>query len=149
MAEEPKPDMTRATLGQRIAILLIDGFASWWFLLAFVIVLSTWITINTINIGVPHFDPEPYIELNLVLSCIAAIQAPIVMIGGKLEALRSRLTAEMDLAVDKATSEIIREMYREHKVLTEEHASLVKQHGEQTELLKSIANRIGLNDTEL
>lgn len=118
-----KPALPSPRLGQRIAIALIDAFASWWFLLCFAITLFSWIAFNSNYVQKRPFDPYPYILLNLVLSCIAAVQAPIIMIGNKLETMRSQLTADLDLAVDEASSREIAEMRADYRALAEQHAS--------------------------
>ena len=69
---------TKETFGQRIA----DGIAkfggSWTFIIAFIFILVAWITLNTLPLFFEPFDKFPYILLNLALSCLAAIQAPII-----------------------------------------------------------------------
>lgn len=90
---------------------LADHFASfggsWKFIIAFACVLISWIVINSLALASRPFDPYPFILLNLILSCLAAIQAPIIMMSqNRLEA-KDRLRAEHDYRVNlKAELEI-------------------------------------------
>jgi uncharacterized membrane protein len=97
-----------ATFGERIA----DGVArwggSWWFISGFAVFLVVWSLLNTILLaGADRFDPYPFIFLNLLLSMLAAVQAPIIMMSQNRQAGRDRLQATMDYDVNlKAELEI-------------------------------------------
>lgn len=96
----------RLTFGQRAADLVAQFGGSWAFILLFFLVLVAWMWINTAALVRP-FDPYPYILLNLVLSCLAAVQAPIILMSQKRQAERDRLRAENDYEVNlKAELEI-------------------------------------------
>jgi len=69
------------TFGDRIADKIADYAGSWPFIIIFIIILFSWITVNSIQLFSHRFDPFPYILLNLVLSCIAALQAPVIMMS--------------------------------------------------------------------
>jgi uncharacterized membrane protein len=95
------------TPGQRLAdaVAVIGG--SWPFVLGFVLMLVLWIVLNSILLGRSAFDPYPYILLNLALSCVAAIQAPVIMMSQNRAAARDRLEADEDFRVNlKAELEI-------------------------------------------
>jgi len=95
------------TLGQRIADRVAEFGGSWSFILTFGLVLVVWIAINTLAVLRRPFDPFPYILLNLVLSCLAAVQAPIIMMSQNRQEARDRLRAENDYRVNlKAELEI-------------------------------------------
>jgi uncharacterized membrane protein len=84
---------------------MADFGGSWAFILSFAAVLTIWIVIN-LQVRTP-FDPFPFILLNLILSCIAAIQAPIIMMSQNRQEHRDRLRAEEDYKVNlKAELEI-------------------------------------------
>jgi len=91
--------------------LLSDGLAkfggSWTFIIFFGVVLAVWIVINALLAGAERFDPYPYILLNLILSCLAALQAPVIMMSqSRLEA-KDRLRSQNDYRVNlKAELEI-------------------------------------------
>jgi len=97
------------TFGERVA----DGVArfggSWAFIFAFATVLLSWVAINTILImGKEAFDPYPFILLNLFLSMLAAIQAPVIMMSQNRQDARDRIRSELDYQVNlKAELEIM------------------------------------------
>ena len=94
------------TIGQKLADSVTLFVGSWAFIVIFFIVLFAWMAVNTIIIWKP-FDPYPFILLNLVLSCIAAIQAPIIMMSQNRQAQKDSLRAEHDYKTDlKAELEI-------------------------------------------
>ena len=71
----------KATLGQHLADRMASFGGSWTFIIIFMTVLIVWIAINTVALLSKPFDPYPYILLNLVLSCLAAIQAPVILMS--------------------------------------------------------------------
>lgn len=91
---------TKETFGQRIA----DGIAkfggSWTFIIAFIFILVAWITLNTLPLFFEPFDKFPYILLNLALSCLAAIQAPIILMSQNRQTERDRVEADNDYEVN-------------------------------------------------
>ncbi len=95
------------TLGDRLADKIAEFGGSWVFICIFAGVLALWIVINTALLAQRPFDPYPFILLNLVLSCIAAIQAPVIMMSQNRQEDRDRLHAEHDYRVNlKAELEI-------------------------------------------
>lgn len=88
------------TFGQKIA----DGIAtfggSWTFIIIFIVVLASWIIVNTLPLFFEPFDKFPYILLNLALSCLAAIQAPIILMSQNRQAERDRVEADNDYEVN-------------------------------------------------
>ncbi|PIR04515.1 MAG: cyclic nucleotide-binding protein [Candidatus Magasanikbacteria bacterium CG11_big_fil_rev_8_21_14_0_20_39_34] len=94
------------TLSERMADKLTEFMGSWFFIGFFLFVLLSWMFLNAM-IYINHWDPYPFILLNLVLSCLAAIQAPIILMSQNRQAQRDRLTANYDYAVNrKAEREI-------------------------------------------
>jgi uncharacterized membrane protein len=95
------------SFGDRLA----DGFArfggSWVFLISFAVILAMWMGINSAASGRFDFDPYPFIFLNLILSCLAAVQAPIILMSQRRAEMKDRLRAESDYRVNlKAELEI-------------------------------------------
>lgn len=89
----------KLSVGDRIADSMASFGGSWPFILIFLAILLTWIMLNSIpNFKV--FDPYPFILLNLVLSCLAAIQAPIIMMSQNRQEQKDRLRAEQDYQVN-------------------------------------------------
>jgi len=97
----------KQTVGERFADKLAAGAGSWKFIVGFTIILIIWIAINSVILLWKPFDPYPFILLNLVLSCIAAIQAPIILMSQNREEAKDRLRSEHDYRVNlKAELEI-------------------------------------------
>jgi uncharacterized membrane protein len=99
--------LEQRTLGQRMSDGLAKFGGSWTFLLSFGLFLTIWMGINIAIGATKSFDPYPFILLNLVLSCIAAIQAPIIMMSQKRQDAKDRLRSRNDYQVNlKAELEI-------------------------------------------
>src|SRR5436190_332274 len=95
----------RLTFGQRIADKVASFGGSWPFIIIFGAVMTVWMGVNIA--GAAHFDPYPFILLNLALSTVAAIQAPIIMMSQNRQASKDKLLAENDYQVNlKAEMEI-------------------------------------------
>lgn len=95
------------TLGERLADKIADFGGSWTFILIFLAALGIWMAINAAEGEARAFDPYPFILLNLVLSCVAALQAPVIMMSQKRQEEKDRLRAENDYRVNlKAELEI-------------------------------------------
>jgi uncharacterized membrane protein len=95
------------TFGQRLADRIASFGGSWSFIIIFGAILVVWITINSIMLFTRPFDPYPFILLNLVLSCLAAMQAPIIMMSQNRQESKDRVRAEHDYQVNlKAEIEI-------------------------------------------
>jgi len=95
------------TLGERMADKLADFGGSWRFIGIFCGLLFLWIVINSALIIWKPFDPYPFIFLNLILSCLAAIQAPVILMSQNRQEARDRLQAEYDYRINlKAELEI-------------------------------------------
>jgi len=104
----------RLTLGQKTADSLTKWAGSWVFILSFLGFIILWMAFNTYiwfkHLSGDPFDPYPYILLNLVLSCLAALQAPIILMSQNREAQRDRLRAEYDYLVNRKAEKEIREI---------------------------------------
>ncbi len=88
------------TLGQRLADKITAFAGSWFFIAMFLLVLFAWMLINATFILSNPFDPYPYILLNLILSCLAAIQAPVILMSQNRAADRDRRQAELDYKIN-------------------------------------------------
>jgi len=117
---------SKKTFGQKAADALTKWAGSWAFILIFVIIMVAWIFINGYYLtryasGKP-FDPFPFILLNLALSCLAAIQAPIILMSQNREAQKDRIRAEYDYAVNRKAereiNEIKEQLFRIEKKIT-------------------------------
>ena len=107
-----KPENAREkyTLGQRAADTIAKFAGSWAFIFCFTGILILWMVINTV-LASKAFDPYPFILLNLVLSCVAAIQAPLIMMSQNRQEEKDRRRAENDYKVNLKTEIMIEDLY--------------------------------------
>ena len=97
----------RMTVGERIADRVASFGGSWTFIIIFAVIMLVWVALNTAALFSHHFDPYPYILLNLFLSMIAAIQAPVIMMSQNRQVAKDRLQADQDYEVNlKAELEV-------------------------------------------
>lgn len=95
------------TLGQKLADKIATFGGSWTFIISFFSFLTVWIVMNVIFLNSKTFDPYPFILLNLILSCLAAIQAPIIMMSQNRQEQKDRQRADHDYKINlKAELEI-------------------------------------------
>jgi uncharacterized membrane protein len=130
------------TRGQRLADRIAAVGGSWTFITWFVIVLFVWIVINSITLLSRPFDPYPYILLNLVLSCLAAIQAPVIMMSQNRQESRDRLHAMRDYQVNLKAELEIRHLHQKlDHLLTHQWERLVEIQEIQMELINEVRGR--------
>jgi uncharacterized membrane protein len=97
----------KRTIGERAADAVASFGGSWTFIMSFCLVLVVWMGVNVTGALIGTFDPFPFILLNLLLSCVAALQAPIIMMSQRRQEAKDRLRAENDYKVNlKAELEI-------------------------------------------
>ncbi|MFA6241476.1 MAG: DUF1003 domain-containing protein [Candidatus Hydrogenedentales bacterium] len=129
------------TFGQRIADRVAAIGGSWTFIIGFAVVLTIWIVLNSFILlrSGEDFDPYPYILLNLVLSMLAAIQAPLIMMSQNRHAAKDRLDATHDYEVNlKAELEIL-ELHRKIDELRDlQWKELLSMQQEQIRLLTEV-----------
>lgn len=89
----------KLTLGERLAYKIADFGGSWNFIFIFGGVLLLWVAVNSMMLIWRPFDPYPYLLLNLVLSCLAAIQAPVILMSQNRQESRDRLRSEHDYLI--------------------------------------------------
>lgn len=114
------------TFGQRTADKIAAFGGSWPFIITFAVVLASWITLNAIVLTKHAFDPYPFILLNLVLSCLAAIQAPIIMMSQNRQTEKDRLTAANDYLVNLKSEIIVEDLHYKIDLLMEQQAENTK-----------------------
>lgn len=102
------------TIGQKAADLVTRWAGSWVFILVFMALLIFWIILNSIWIFFgTAWDPRPFILLNLILSVLAALQAPIILMSQNRENQRDRLRAQYDYAVNRKAEKEIQELRKQ------------------------------------
>jgi uncharacterized membrane protein len=129
------------TFGQRLADKVAEFGGSWSFIVSFAVILVVWIAINSIAL-IWRFDPYPFILLNLVLSCIAALQAPVIMMSQNRQEAKDRLRAEHDYQINlKAELEIRHLNAKIDLLLTHQWHRLLEIQQIQTELIEELARK--------
>ena len=147
LIEDPNKKLEEvSTLGQRVS----DGVAriggSWPFIALFVLFLLAWVALNVASTGGHAFDPYPFIFLNLLLSMVAALQAPIIMMSQNRQATTDRQMAVHDYEVNlKAEIEIMALHEKMDALRTEQLASLLVKQQEQIDLLTTLLSRTDRN----
>lgn len=99
------------TFGQKASDKMAAFAGSWTFIISFTLVLIIWIIINALLLT-KAFDPYPFVLLNLVLSCVAAIQAPLIMMSQKRQEEKDRQRAENDYKVNLKCEIILEDLHR-------------------------------------
>ena len=120
------------TIGQRAADAIAKFAGSWAFIFAFTGVLILWMVVNTL-LAAKAFDPFPFILLNLVLSCVAAIQAPLIMMSQNRQEEKDRRRAENDYKVNLKTEIMIEDLYDKVNAILAKQSALEKKLQEQEE----------------
>lgn len=119
----------QASVGQKAADKIARFAGSWTFIIAFTVCLLLWMGINIIFLKTKAFDPYPFILLNLVLSCVAAVQAPLIMMSQNRQEEKDRIRAENDYRVNLKTEFIIRDMHKKMDLLIENQKKIINQSG--------------------
>lgn len=126
-----RPDSEKKyTLGQRAADAIAKFAGSWAFIFSFAGVLILWMVVNAI-LATKAFDPYPFILLNLVLSCVAAIQAPLIMMSQNRQEEKDRRRAENDYKVNLKTEIMIEDLYDKVNAILAKQAQIEKLLSEQ------------------
>lgn len=121
----------RMTLGERVADRVAAFGGSWTFIGIFAAIMLVWVILNTAALFAHHFDPYPYILLNLFLSMIAAIQAPVIMMSQNRQAAKDRLQADQDYQVNMKAELEVAHLHRKLDHLyerLEEHWARLENH---------------------
>jgi len=130
----------KLSFGERIADKVAEFGGSWKFIIIFMTILVVWIIINSIALLKRPFDPYPYILLNLVLSCVAAIQAPVIMMSQNRQEAKDRMRSEHDYQVNlKAEIEIRNLSEKVDHLLHQEWQRLLEIQEIQTDLMRELA----------
>lgn len=118
------------TFGQRAADILARFAGSWAFVISFALFLTCWIIANLLLLKQP-FDPYPFILLNLILSCLSALQAPLIMMSQNRQEEKDRKRSEGDYKINLKSEIIVEDM----------HYKLDTIIARQTEILKYLSEK--------
>lgn len=116
----------RLTFGERLADRVAAVGGSWGFIIGFGLFLAAWAVLNTVVLAAHAFDPFPFIFLNLMLSMLAALQAPIIMMSQNRQAAKDRLEARMDYETNLRAEAQIEELHAKIDALHADIARLVE-----------------------
>lgn len=132
-------DNVPLTVGQRMADKVASFGGSWTFIISFGIFLSIWISINTVVLLNKGFDPYPFILLNLILSCIAALQAPIIMMSQNRQEEKDRERSKLDYMINLKSELEIRTLHEkiDHLIIHQQR-DLFEIQQVQIEMMKDI-----------
>ena len=131
------------TLGQRLADKVASFGGSWTFIISFGIFITIWILLNIIILQAKSFDPFPFILLNLILSCIAALQAPVIMMSQNRQEEKDRERSKKDYMINLKSELEIRILHEkiDHLMLHQEQ-DLIEIQKLQIEMMNDILKRI-------
>ena len=139
-----------STVGERLSDKLASFGGSWTFLIIFGSILLVWITLNSIALLAKPFDPYPYILLNLVLSCLAAIQAPVIMMSQNRQEAKDRLRSQHDYQVNLKAELEIRHLHEKiDHLLSRQWERLVEIQQIQIDLMSEISHIREKSSTQL
>lgn len=128
LARDPNQEVQRQqTFGERASDALAAFGGSWTFILLFAVIIVAWALLNTEILGPRHdaFDPYPYVFLNLVLSMLAALQAPVIMMSQNRQARRDRIEASIDHEVNVRADIGIRSVDQRLKEMQEQTSEIL------------------------
>ena len=130
----------RLTFGERLADRVAAIGGSWKFIIGFGVFLAAWAVLNTVILAANAFDPFPFIFLNLMLSMLAALQAPIIMMSQNRQAAKDRLEARLDYETNLRSEAEIANLHAKVDALMDEVAVLVRmQMRDRGELEETVA----------
>jgi len=131
------------TYGERIADKVADFGGSWTFIISFAVFLLIWICTNIYWLGNKGFDPYPFILLNLILSSIAAIQAPVIMMSQNRQEDKDRERGRNDYMINLKSELEVRMLHEkiDHMIISQQE-EVLEIHKVQTDLMNDILKRI-------
>ena len=136
----PKEILTR---GQSVSDKVARFGGSWAFIISFFIILTIWIIYNVTAVKGDEFDPYPFILMNLILSCIAALQAPIIMMSQNRQEEKDRKRSENDYLINLKAELEIRSLDQKVDLLLQEQIKILfESQAKQMEILKKIEAKL-------
>ncbi len=132
-----------STFGQKLADGIAEFGGSWTFIISFFVFFGLWILANILFLRSHAFDPYPFILLNLILSCIASLQAPVIMMSQNRQENKDRRRARSDYMVNLKAEMEVRGLHSKIDILiADQMKNLFEIQQAQLELLQKIENKI-------
>jgi len=139
------PPIEIISRGQALSDKVARFGGSWNFIISFGVILTLWIIFNVIATGFLKFDPYPFILMNLILSCIAALQAPVIMMSQNRQEEKDRTRSENDYLINLKAEMQIRSLNQKIDLLLEEQIkTLFETQERQFALLSEIKAKLDL-----
>lgn len=131
------------TLGQRVADKVATFGGSWTFIIAFIVFLLVWICVNAFWLVNKGFDPYPFILLNLILSCVAALQAPVIMMSQNRQEEKDRERAKKDYMINLKSELEIRILHEklDHLIMHQQQ-ELIEVQKVQIDMMSDILKKV-------
>jgi uncharacterized membrane protein len=134
----------KLTAGEHLADIIAKFAGSWTFIMIFSCVILVWVSVNTLLLLSRPFDPFPFILLNLVLSCVAAMQAPVIMMSQNRQESKDRLRSEHDYVVNLKAELEIRNLHEKmDHLLANQWQRLLQIQEIQMDLMEELTHKSG------
>ncbi|SFW80917.1 DUF1003 domain-containing protein [Chitinophaga sancti] len=136
-------DGTNLTLGQRVADKIADFGGSWTFIISFFVFILLWMAANFFWLVNKGFDPYPFILLNLILSCLAALQAPVIMMSQNRQEEKDRIRAKNDYMINLKSELEVRILHEkiDHLIIHQQQ-DMMEMQQTQIEMLSEMSQSI-------
>lgn len=136
-------EIEEISIGQKMADKVASFGGSWRFIIAFGVFLLVWIVANALWLAHKAFDPYPFILLNLILSCVAALQAPVIMMNQNRQEEKDRERAKKDYMINLKSELEIRMLHEklDHLIIHQQH-ELIEIQKVQIEMMNDILKKI-------
>ena len=137
------PPLEKLTVGQKISDKVARFGGSWKFIIIFSAILFAWIIFNVVAMGKWRFDPYPFILMNLVLSSVAALQAPVIMMSQNRQEEKDRQNSENDYLINLKAEMQIRSLHQKIDLLEQDQIkTLFDAQAKQLEMLREISRKL-------
>ncbi|MES2617191.1 MAG: DUF1003 domain-containing protein [Bacteroidota bacterium] len=138
---------SKGTFGQRLSDKIAHFGGSWSFIISFLSFMFIWIGINIWLLGQQSFDPFPFILLNLILSCIAALQAPLIMMSQNRQEDKDRKRAKKDYMINLKSEVEIRMLHEKiDHLINSQQQQLIEIQKIQIDMLNDIMNKMAIKN---
>ncbi|MDZ4840510.1 MAG: DUF1003 domain-containing protein [Bacteroidota bacterium] len=143
IAREEEANEAKSTRGERLADKVAEFGGSWKFIIIFGIILLFWIVLNTVIMMSKAFDPYPFILMNLILSTIAALQAPVIMMSQNRQEGKDRERNRNDYLINMKSESEIMALHEKVDIMSQEQYShIIRIQGKQLDLIQDLQKQL-------